>query len=181
MHLNSAQISKALPVLWILVADGGRAQIYRYHKNKAVMPMHEPQWHSSNQDIPHHQLTPVADTAFTSEPIGDFQVSHDGSGSLIGGQNAAHNSCEPHLDIHDEVKQNMVMAIAAKLKQASNNHEFDQLIIAASPHILGLLRRHLAVDVIARIIAEAPKDFTHYPTDDLLTHLEQTLPDAHVN
>jgi len=180
MHLNSAQAQKLSPVIWILVADGGRAQIYRYHRDKAVMPMHEPQWHSSNQEKERHELTPVPDMAFTAESRDDFQVSHDGRGSLIGGQNAAHNSCEPHLDIHDEIKQNLAVAVVAKLKQACQENAFDQLVIAASPHVLGLLRRHLPVEVTARIIAEIPKDFTRYPTDILLSHLQETLTEARV-
>ena len=179
MPLQPSEIRQHTPAIWILVADGGRAQIYRYHHNKAVMPMHEPQWHATNSNKEHHELTPVEGLAFTAESLKDFQVSHDGSGSLIGG-NSAHNSVEPHLDVHDEVKQNLVMAVVAKLKQACDNHDFDQLVIAASPKILGYLRRHLPVEVIARVIAEIPKDFTKAPTDVLLAHLQETLTAAHV-
>ena len=180
MHLNSAQIQEQDSALWVLVADGGRAQIYRYHKDKAVMPMHEPQWHSSNQDIKHHQLTPVPGMTLGAESLGDFQVSHDGRGSLVGGQNAAHNTCEPHLDIHDEVKQNLVTAIVAKLKQAFEEKAFDRLVIVASPHILGLLRQQLSTEIMAHVIAEIPKDLTRYPADILLTHLQEKLTEAHV-
>ena len=180
MVLNSAQIKEQFPVIWVLVADGGRAHVYRYHRNKATMPMHEPQWHSTNQDIPHHELTAVQGMDVTAEPLADFQVSHDGRGLLVGGQNAGHNSCEPHLDIHDEVKENLVVAMAEKLKRASQENAFDQLVIAAPPHILGLLRRHLAAEVMTRVIAEVPKDFTFYPPNALLSHLQETLTAAHV-
>jgi len=178
MHLNSAQIQKQSSVIWILVANGKHAQIYHYHKNQAVMPMHEPQWHSANQDKEHHELTLVPGMTLTAESPGDFDVSHDGSGSLVGGQNAGHNSCEPHLDIHDEIKQNLVMTIVAKLKQARQNGDFDRLVIAASPKILGLLRRHLPIEVVAHVLTEIPKDFTHDQNAALLAHLQETLAKA---
>ena len=180
MHLKSQQILQQLPVIWILVADGGHAIVYRYHKNKGLMAMHEPQWHSANKDIKHHELTVVPDMALKAESLNDFQVSHDDSGSMVGGSNSAHNNVEPHLDIHDEVKQNLVMAIAAKLQQANMDKKFDRLVIAAPAKILGLLRKHLDAEVMARVIAEVPKDYTHDAREALLAHLQETLTEAHV-
>lgn len=144
------------------------------------MPMHQPQWHSTNSDKTHHELTPVEGMTLTAESRDDFQVSHDAIGSLVGGQNGGHNSVQPHLDIHDEIRQDFVLAIAEKLKQACQKNEFNRLVIAASPKVLGLLRQHMSTDVVARVIAEIPRDFTHEPTDILLAHLQETLTKAHV-
>jgi protein required for attachment to host cells len=172
---SSAQNNAGHSTTWVLVADGGCAQAYLFHQNKNVVPMHEPQWHSTNQDMIHHTLTPVPGMNFVAETLDNFHVSHDDSGTLIGGPSAAHNSCVPRLDIRDEVKQNLASAIAEKLNHACQNRQFDHLVLAASPKTLGRLRQDLSADVTDRILAEIPKDFTHTPPQELLAHLQETL------
>ena len=39
--MNIVQPVDHLSIIWILVADGGRAQIYQYHKDRASMPTHD--------------------------------------------------------------------------------------------------------------------------------------------
>ncbi len=179
MHHDPAQIIQS-SIIWVLVADGGRAQIYRYHKNKEMMPMHDSKRKPYEQEMGRHELTPVPGMELKAESLSDFQVSHDGRGTLIGGQHSAHNTCEPHLDIHDEVKQNLVLAVAAKLKQAHMDKAFDRLVIAAPPKILGALRKMLDVTVLSCVIAEIDKDFTKDKNHTLLAHLQETLIEAHV-
>lgn len=178
MHLNPAQIGQA-SIIWVLVADGGRAQIYRYHQHKETMPMHDSKRKPYEQEAERHELTPVPDMMLKAEALTDFQVSHDGRGSKIGGQHSAHNTCEPHLDIHDEVKQNLVVVIASKLKQARMDKAFDHLVIAAPPKILGALRKALDASVLSCVIAEIDKDFTNDKNHALLAHLQKTLTEAH--
>ncbi len=178
MHLNSAQIGQS-SIVWILVANGERAQVYRYHKTKEVVPMHSSARHPHDDNKEHHELTPVPGMALAAEPLDDFQVGHDGRGSFIGGQ-SAHNTCEPHLDIRDEVKQNLVTAIAAELKKACANKTFDHLVIAAAPKILGALRQRLDADVLSRVIAEMPRDFMNDNSHVLLAHLQGALTEARV-
>jgi protein required for attachment to host cells len=115
-----------------------------------------------------------------AESLSDYQVSHDDRGSLIGAQHSAHNTCEPHLDIHDEVKQNLVVVIASKLKQARMEKSFDHLVIAAPPKILGALRKMLDDSVLSCVIAEIDKDFTNDKNHALLVHLQETLTEARV-
>jgi protein required for attachment to host cells len=179
MHLNSAQINQA-SIIWVLVADGARAQIYRYHKNKKIMPMRDSKREPYEQEIKRHELTPVPAMKFEVESLNDFQVSHDGRGSKIGGACSGHNTCEPHLDIHDEVQQNLVEEIADKLKQARETKAFDHLIIAAPSKILGALRHHLDTTIRDCVIAEIDKDFTNDKADALLAHLEETFAEAHL-
>lgn len=179
MHLNSAQIQQS-SIIWVLVADGGRAQIYRYHQHKALMPMHDSKREPYEQEIKRHELTPVPDMTFEVESLNDFQVGHDGRGSKIGGARPGHNTCEPHLDIHDEVKQNLVKEIADKLKHACETKAFDHLVIAASPQILGALRTHLNAAVQNCVIAETDKDFTNDKNHALLAHLQKTFAGAHI-
>jgi protein required for attachment to host cells len=174
-----AQASPA-SIIWVLVADGGRATVYRYHRNATAMPMYEANRQPSDEKKKHHDLTLIPGMELKAESLDDFQVGHDGRGSLIGGANSAHNTCEPHLDIRTEVKQKLVVELAVKLKQAYADKSFDHLVIAASPEILGGLRRHLDSTVLNAVIAEVNKDFTHDKKSALLAHLEKTFERAHV-
>ncbi len=178
MHLDSAQIQQS-SIVWVLVANGEHTQIYRYHKNRDVTPMRESEKYSYD-DKNHHELTPVPGMALTAESPDNYHVGHDQRGSFIGGNNSAHNTCEPHLDIRDEIKQNLVTKLVAKLKQACSDKAFDHLVIAASPKILGILRQHLDAGILSRVIAEIPKDFTHDNNHALLAHLQSTLTEARV-
>jgi len=179
MHLTTTQIQQS-PIIWVLVANGDQAQVYRYHKNKEIMPIHESKKHSAYEEKEHHDLTPVPGMALKAESLDDFQVGHDQRGSFIGGQSSAHNTAEPHLDIRDEVKQDLVIAIVKKLNQSCSIKAFDQLVIAASPKILGALRQSLDAGVLSRVIAEMPRDFTNDTTHALLSHLQNTLTEARV-
>ncbi len=179
MDLHLAQIGQS-SVIWILVADGGHAKIYRYHQYKAIMPMHESKRSPYGEAMKSHDLTLVPGMEFVAESLDDFNVGHDDRGSFIGGHPSGHNTCEPHLDIHDEVKQNLVKEIAKKLKQACNDKQFDHLVIAASPKILGALRLHLDTHVLDCVIGEIPKDFTNDKNHALLAHLQNTLAEARV-
>ncbi len=145
-----------------------------------MMPMRDSKRHPYDEVMKSHDLTLVLGMEFQAESLDDFQVGHDSRGSLVGGQNAGHNTCEPHLDIHDEVKQNLVLAIAVKLRQACTDKSFDYLVIAAPPQILGALRQHLDADVLSSVIGEIPKDFTNDKNHALLAHLQETLTEARV-
>ncbi len=180
MHLNSAQIEQA-SIIWVLVTDGGRAQIYRYHQHQETVPMHDSKRKPYEQEMKRHELTPLPEMKFESEPLNDFQVGHDGRGSKISGANPGHNTCEEHLDIHDEVKQNLVKEIADKLNHARETKAFDHLVISASPKILGALRIHLDKTVQDCVVAEINKDFTNDTSHALLAHLQKTFAGAHID
>ncbi len=179
MQHNAVSIKQS-SVIWVLVADGGSAQIYRYHKNEETAQMHGARKHPYAEGIKRHELTVVSDMQILAESRDNFQFGHDKRGSIDGGQHAGHNTYEPHLDIHDEIKHNLVIQISAKLKHATDNKAFDCLVIAAAPKILGALRQHLDNAVRDRVIAEIDKDFTNDKNHALLAHLQKTFTEAHI-
>ena len=142
--------------------------------------MHDSKRQPYDEMMKSHDLTPVPHMAFEAESLKDFNVGHDKRGSKIGGARPGHNTCEPHLDIHDEVKQNHITEIAIKLKHACDIQAFNHLIIAAPPETLGALRQRLGTAVLNCVIAEIDKDFTHDKSHALLAHLQDTLADTHI-
>lgn len=175
---NNSVLARRSSIIWVLIANGDHSQCYHY-RTKEVIPSN--QYGGIAQSVSElHELIPIPGMSHKAESLDDFHVGHDDRGSLIGGQFAAHNSCEPRLDIHDEVKNNLVNRIAKKLNHFRNNQSFDCLVIAASPKILGSLRQSLNTNVLSTVIAEISRDFSNDDTHALLTHLQNTLIEARV-
>ncbi|WP_162891733.1 host attachment protein [Profundibacter amoris] len=65
--------------------------------------------------------------------------------------------------------------IAVRLSKAHAAGEFDDLVLAAPPGMLGLLRPHLDDKLQASVIAELPKDLVKTPEIDLKKHFTDVL------
>jgi protein required for attachment to host cells len=178
---NDAALTEVIEsVVWIVVADGGCADFYHYHKDQSVMPAHEARERSAHEDRPRHGLTRFEDMSLKAESLTAFNVGHDSQGTFIGGSNSAHNSGGINLDVRDEVKQNLVVAIANKLHQAVREKRFAKLVLVAPQRIMVMLKNCLHADVLACVIAEVAKDYTHDQGNALLEHLRPVLADAHI-
>lgn len=71
-----------------------------------------------------------------------------------------------------------VKAVAARLDQGRQKHEFEQLFLAAEPHLLGMLRDALDKNTAKLIYGSVSKDLQPFRLDDLKTHLRDHLPPA---
>jgi len=179
MHLNSAQIEQA-SIIWVLVADGEHAQVYRYHKNKKIVPMHDSKRHPYDETKNGHDLTPVPGMAFQAESLNDFEARRDERGSVIGQQYSGKNTCEPYADLCDDIAQNLVTKVASKINHYCKTGAFDNLVIAAPLKIMGALKQQLNPPTINCVIAEIDKDFTNDKNHALLAHLQETFAEAHM-
>lgn len=65
--------------------------------------------------------------------------------------------------------------IMAALQRAHSRGDFDQLVLVAGPHFLGLLRQSLSPALRAALLAELHKDLAHEPTPRLREHLDAAL------
>ncbi len=61
--------------------------------------------------------------------------------------------------------------IADELQQGHQQNTYDSLYIAASPSLLGLLRKELNANVTKLIKGEVDKDLAHMKTEEILQHL----------
>ena len=179
MRLNSKQLEQS-SIVWVLVADGEHAQIYRYHKTKKIIPMHDSKRHPYDEMIKSHDLTPVTDMEFQAQSLTDFEVSRDERGSLISQQYAGQNTVEPYEGICDDIAQNLVTKIAGKLNHYYKTRAFDNLVIAAPLKILGALKQQLNPPVLNCVSAEVDKDITIDKSHALLAHLQESFAEAHI-
>lgn len=65
--------------------------------------------------------------------------------------------------------------IATYLDNALQDGEFDRLVLAAAPEMLGLLRQRLSNEVKGVLLADLAKDLTHVTLEDLPAHLSNVL------
>lgn len=68
---------------------------------------------------------------------------------------------EPNWRIH--AKSLFVQDVANLLNRNGLKGAFNKLVLVASPHVLGLLRRRLHSDVLAKVVAEVDKSLTNQP------------------
>ena len=85
----------------------------------------------------------------------------------------SNRSAMEETDWHQLEKDRFVAEIANMLLQQATKKKFDRLVVAAPPHTLGELRKHLHKSVSDRIIGEVDKDLTHLPVYEIEAHLKK--------
>ncbi|MES0823946.1 host attachment family protein [Ruegeria sp. SCP11] len=68
---------------------------------------------------------------------------------------------EPNWKTH--AKSLFVQDVANLLNRKGLKGAFNRLVLVASPHVLGLLRRRLHSEVLAKVVAEVDKTLTNHP------------------
>ena len=78
-------------------------------------------------------------------------------------------------DPKDQAAAAFARSIIERLSKAETAGEFDRVVIIASPHMLGLLRKSMSPKVADKIMAELDKDLTAIPVTELEKHLGSVL------
>ncbi len=72
-------------------------------------------------------------------------------------------------------KSLFVQDVADLLNRKGLKGAFKRLVLVASPHVLGLLRRRLHSEVLAKVVAEVDKTLTNHPLHKVEQVLRQRL------
>jgi protein required for attachment to host cells len=80
---------------------------------------------------------------------------------------------EPDWKSH--AKSLFVQDLANLLNRKGLKGKFSRLVLVASPHVLGLLRRRLHSEVLAKVVAEVDKTLTNHPLHKVEQVLKQRL------
>jgi len=103
-------------------------------------------------------------------------------GPLRGGRRGAashHGVGEDHPRAH--AAQLFARRIIESLEAAHSRTAFDQLVLVAEPHFLGLLRQFLSPRLRTALLAEVHKDLGHEQGPHLREHLHAALDSATVS
>jgi protein required for attachment to host cells len=140
-------------ITWIVMADGSRARIVTRREEgsgfEVVSEMAAPEAQAPSREI------------WTDRP---GRTQESGSPS--------HHGIEPRTDPHEERKTAFVRDLAGRLNRAAGEKRFDALILFAPPRCLSELRTTLDEAARRKIKAEAPKDITKLPLEELPRHLD---------
>lgn len=137
---------------WLLVAGAEKAAIYLYDGPKEKLCKH----HEITQPLPR-----------TSDIVSD-QQGRNKNQQMPGGESYA----EP-TDPRTHEKREFSKEVAHYLYE--HHQEYDILVIAAAPTILGMLRAEFHQEVQDRLTAELDKNLTHYDANELPKHLAEVL------
>jgi protein required for attachment to host cells len=117
----------------------------------------------------------VAGMRWEAESTDQYQVGRNATGMVFGSAGSARHMAEPHVDAREEVKQHLAVVIARALDAAKTQKRFNRLVLVAPPKMLGEIKKHLSKAVLKAVVAELPKELTHYDGAELLEHLQDVL------
>ena len=140
---------------WIVVADGGRANIY---KNVG--------------EIGEIKLSLVRSTNQHTEH--SHELGRDRPGRLNDNSGFSKSALES-TDIHQVAEDKFLRAVVDHLAQDVQDGQCKEIVLIAPPHALGEMRKHLPANVAKLVVSEMSKDYTHMAINEL----QKTLMNIH--
>jgi protein required for attachment to host cells len=167
-------------ILWILVADGKQARFFEHREEDRIAPAGTlgPGQYGYKKGVNTAVLAPLPEMNLRAEPLESYQINPEKHGAGDGSIPSHRHTRMPHGDTKDEIKQNFMRAIAARLEQASIGKRFDRLVIAAPPREMGELRALLNPHIRKHLVAEIPEELTRLSPHELLAHITKYFPRA---
>jgi len=140
--------------IWVLVADGEKALFLR-NEGDAEYPNLQVVRKIEDENPPSHEQGTDAPGRF-----------NDGPGP--------HKSAVAETDWHRLAKDRFADELAERLYKMAHRGDFQKIVIAAPPGVLGEMRQKMHKEVTSRVVAEIPKTLTGHPVDQM----EKILQDA---
>ncbi|GGG64732.1 host attachment protein [Salipiger pallidus] len=89
-----------------------------------------------------------------------------------------HRSAVADTDWHELQKERFAADLAEKLYEEAHKGAFKELVLVASPKVLGDLRAELHKEVSDKIVAEVPKTLTNHPVNKIEELVKRELEGA---
>jgi protein required for attachment to host cells len=167
---RALQVEKS-PITWILVADARNAQVYTRQKVEKHIPLAGNARHEHFEEIISHEPLPVSGMKWKAEPASEYEKGRN-AGRVFESAGHTRHTGEPHMNVHDEIRIHFARTIAAELNHTREEKAYDRLVLIAPAKMLGEIKKYLNDKVLKRIVAEMPKDLTHYEGHALAAHLD---------
>ena len=127
---------------WVMIGDGEKALFLR-----------------NDGDAASPNLTVVREENSTSPPAPHHAAD-------AGGGEQAHGGVQDP-PFHRLEKDRFAKEVAAILYKAAHRGEYENLIVAAPPHVLGELRKAFHKEVESRLLFDVAKELTNRPVGDI--------------
>ncbi|MFA7276074.1 MAG: host attachment protein [Pseudobdellovibrionaceae bacterium] len=142
------------PRIWVIVADRHQARIFS--KPNGLL----------------EEISVIAPEK-TENPKG---TPDDSLGRIVSSAACnVHHKLEPRLTPEEKESSSFARDLAHWLDRALQDKSFDRLVLAATPHLLGDLRKSLSKAVHSHIVAEINKDLTKMNDKKLYEELERIV------
>lgn len=139
---------------WLLVAESARARIY-------------------SQVVGDDSLGEVEDLTHPESRLHDRDLVSDGPGRAFDSAGQGRHAMEPGVHMHQHEAQVFARRIATHLQSACAEGAFDELVIAAPPKFLGLLREQLSPTIRSRLTNTIHKNLIRSTPAELARHLAE--------
>lgn len=139
---------------WILVADESRARLFSAAEHDGVMDELGAIAHAEGR---------MHDREFTRDS-GNATHARTGQGS---------HGIEPRTSEHDKHTIEFAHALAELLEDGRNEHAYDKIVIAATPHLLGELRMAISDEVSKLLVDSVAKNMTRCSPEQIHELLNQ--------
>src|SRR5579862_2916652 len=126
-------------------------RIYHYNKHPAQLTLLKEINHPENK---------LKSGDLTSDRPGHYQ-----------GNKSSRGAYSPSMKAKDVEIENFSREIAKELNQERNKNEYDELIVIAPPHMIGLLNQHINKHVANLVINKIEKNLLHLSEHELLEFL----------
>lgn len=116
------------------------------------------------------------DSAFAHMRSSD--IGSDRPGRSFESATSAHHSISPKHDPHAQEKERFVCLVGGHLNAASQQGEFDELLLVAPSRALRQLREALDAGAAAKLVGALDKDLVKTPDDGLWPHVREWVSPA---
>ncbi len=138
---------------WFFVADGAKARLFESRGFRERWTLKN-EWRDNDARLPARAL----------------ENERPSRGHTIG--SGGRYSIEKHSK-HDAAEGAFVKARTEFINASRDN--YDQLVLAAPPRVLGAIRKELSVDIIPKFIGVFDKDLTNMPDQQLHEYFQKHL------
>ncbi|MCD2517250.1 host attachment protein [Massilia sp. G4R7] len=161
-----------MPTTWIIAANAGRVRFFAEADSKEPLQeledMVSPAAQLRTEDTETDKLSPTAASG-TRHNIGG----NEGAGMAHNAKAGAPNKLYQPAQTPDQHAADLFAKdVAEYLLKAHNEGRYQQLVLAASPEFLGVLRTKLNPAVQGAIKTEVNKDYTHSSAQQLREQLQ---------
>ncbi|WJW76629.1 host attachment protein [Thiohalobacter sp. IOR34] len=140
----------------VLVAEGSRAKLYLAEAKAA--PLRE-----------------IADFVNPEGRLHEGDLVSDDPGRDGGGGGFGPHVLDEEVPATEEVQIVFARQLAERLEEERLKDSFDELVLVAAPHFLGLLRNKLTPELAQRVVEEIDKDLVRMPADELRAEISVLL------
>lgn len=141
---------------WILVADASRARLF-------ASEGHGKPWHL------------LEDLVHPGSRLKGEEIMADRPGRVALGASGARSAMEPHTNPRELEEEHFAHELGHKLRDGHGHNAYQELVLVAPPHFLGLLRKAIGDQVSKHVKASLDKDLCQVPDHEIQARVEAHL------